>query len=45
MKLRITMIDWKYPDDGKTPSPEVLDLAVFPSSGYFQSMIVKLNPV
>ena len=27
MKLRITMIDWKYPDDGKTPSPEVLDLA------------------
>ena len=27
MKLRITMIDWEYPDDGKTPSPEVLDLA------------------
>ena len=27
MKLRITMIDWKYPDDGQTPSPEVLDLA------------------
>ncbi len=27
MKLRILMIDWEYPDDGKPPSPQVLDLA------------------
>ncbi len=26
MKLRILMIDWEYPDDGKPPSPQVLDL-------------------
>ena len=26
MKLRILMIDWEYPDDGKPPSPEVLEL-------------------
>jgi hypothetical protein len=27
MKLRIVMIDWEYPEDGRIPKPEIVDLS------------------
>ena len=27
MKLRLTVIDWEYPKNGKIPEPELLDLS------------------
>lgn len=27
MKLRLTIIDWEYPDNGQIPEPQLLDLS------------------